>query len=121
MAGDSKDGAEHHAPLVRLMAVFYFMSSSMMVQFTTKVRAEPRGAARQGPTAAAAARRHSTAAAPACCCMHAWMGLACCLRCRAGPGCLAEPLRRAGAVSSAAALRQTSVRRGSSAGSRLVR
>ena len=30
---------EEHSPLVRLSAVLYFMTSSMLVQFTTKVRA----------------------------------------------------------------------------------
>lgn len=33
----SERGGEH-GPLVRLGAIFYFMSSSMLVQFTTKVR-----------------------------------------------------------------------------------
>lgn len=46
MSADNKDG-EQHTPLVRLLAVFYFMSSSMMVQFTTKVRGGPRDAARR--------------------------------------------------------------------------
>lgn len=43
-----KDRDGEHTPLVRLLAVFYFMGSSMLVQFTTKVRWPPQQASGRG-------------------------------------------------------------------------